>query len=164
MNFSEKQQKTFLLSLQLSKLKIFHLKIQKCCSSKNNASFEGVFCSFFVHRINAFWMVHKGNIKSFWGSFLLQTSVANSYWFKMGHIFQRGTIPHYKNYRIFLSLRFYVKSKLVNLPFQQSVRLWIMNFCTFWRLKFNKLTKFRSPKMAKIDVLDISTICKIDFT
>ena len=53
------------------------------------------------------------------------------------------------NYRIFLRLRFYVKSKLVNLesqnlPLWLIERLWIlnyMNFCTFWRLKFSKLTK-----------------------
>ena len=63
------------------------------------------------------------------------------------------------SYRIFLSLRFYVKSKLANaesqnLPFLRIGRLWslffvFLQFCTFWRLKLAKSTKFKCPKMAK---------------
>ena len=37
-------------------------------------------------------------------------------------------------------------------PFKHNWRLWIlifMHFCTFWRLKFTKWTKFTAPKMAK---------------
>ena len=55
----------------------------------------------------------------------------------------------------------YVKSKLANLESQKSAILphWealnfdFSNFCTFWRLKFIKLTHFRAPKMAKMSVL-----------
>ena len=32
---------------------------------------------------------------------------------------------------------------------RRSEFLLFMNFCTFWRLNFNKLTKFRAPKVAK---------------
>ena len=68
------------------------------------------------------------------------------------------TKPQCGNFKIFLSLRFYVKSKLgilevQNLPFLDIQRLWIlifMNFCTFWRLKFTKWTKCTAPKMAKM--------------
>ena len=64
---------------------------------------------------------------------------------------------------IFLSLRFYVKSKLTileyqNLPFSYIERLWnlkLMIFCTFWRLNVTKFTKFRGPKIAKTEVLGL---------
>ena len=37
----------------------------------------------------------------------------------------------------------------------EALKFFLMNFCTFWRLKFTKLTKFRAPKMAKTAVSQI---------
>ena len=42
-----------------------------------------------------------------------------------------------------------------NLPFWHNKRLGILKFCTFWRLKFTKLTKFRTPKMATLTDLQL---------
>ena len=64
------------------------------------------------------------------------------------------------NFMIFVSSRFYVKSilrilEVQNQPFYHIQRLWIltfMNFCTFWRLKCTKWTKFAAPKVAKMAV------------
>ena len=52
-----------------------------------------------------------------------------------------------------------------------------MNFCTIWRLKLTKWTKFKAPQLAKTSVLDspklksewqknpeISTLCYLDFS
>ena len=97
-------------------------------------------------------------------SLILRKSInKNKLFFVKLHKSSFYRIPQCGNYRIFLSLRFYVKSKLVNLrysnlqfqAFQQIVRLWIINLCTFWRLEFTKLTKFRAPNMAKTAVLEL---------
>ena len=43
-------------------------------------------------------------------------------------------------------------------------RLWIlifMKFCSFWRLKFTKVTNFRAPKMAKAAFLDLQNSPKV---
>ena len=78
---------------------------------------------------------------------------------------------------IFLSLRLYVKSKLANLESQNLPiynhieRHWIFTpflwmFAPFWRLRFNKLTKFWSQKWLKWQILsdrklwDVHTECK----
>ena len=42
--------------------------------------------------------------------------------------------------------------------------LWIlifMKFCSFWRLKFTKVTNFRAPKMAKAAFLDLQNSPKL---
>ena len=52
---------------------------------------------------------------------------------------------------IFLSLRFYVKSILSK---KYVILAHIMKLCTFWRLKFTNLTKFRPLKKAKTAVLE----------
>ena len=57
------------------------------------------------------------------------------------------------NCRIFLSLMFYVKSKSAVLTNCEVLNFDFMTFCTFWKMKLTKLTKFRAPKMAKIAVL-----------
>ena len=60
------------------------------------------------------------------------------------------------NFRIFLSLRVYVKSILGILEVQNQTfyvwRLWILNFvnfCTFWGDKMYHILKFRAPKTAR---------------
>ena len=37
----------------------------------------------------------------------------------------------------------------------------LVNFCTFWRLKFTKLTKFRAPKRTKIAVIEVQNFPKL---
>ena len=67
------------------------------------------------------------------------------------------------NFMILLSFRFYVKSNLriqevQNLQFLHILMLWIlifMYFCTFDRLKFTKLTKFRTQKLVNTEVLEL---------
>ena len=69
------------------------------------------------------------------------------------------------NFIIFLSLRLYVISKLMNLDFRISksailTHLVALNcdfyeFLHFVRLKFTKSTKFRAPKMTKTAVLEL---------
>ena len=68
-----------------------------------------------------------------------------------------------RNLIIFLSLRFYVKSKLANVEFKNlpfntlgGLRILIfMHFCTIRRLIFTKLTKIIASKMAKTAVLEL---------
>ena len=73
-------------------------------------------------------------------------------------MFWLGKITQCGNFKIFLPLKFYVKSilgilEVQNLPFFDSFRgsaFWLfVNFCTFWSLELTKLTKLRVPKMAK---------------
>ena len=58
------------------------------------------------------------------------------------------------NFIIFQSLRFHVKS-ILGIQEMQNLQLFFifMKFCTFWRLKFIKLTKFWAPKWQKVTVL-----------
>ena len=58
------------------------------------------------------------------------------------------------NFRNFLPLRFYVKSKLANLDSHSTISThWeSLNFWTFWRLK-TKLTKSKVPKIAVLEYL-----------
>ena len=62
------------------------------------------------------------------------------------------------NFMDFVSFRFYVESILRIKSAKSAILLhlealnfdfFFMNFCTFWRLKFTKWTKFTAPKMAK---------------
>ena len=74
------------------------------------------------------------------------------------------------NYKIFPSLRFYVKSKLANLKYQNLSflhieRQWILTFFIFalfggWYL-FTKLTKFRVPKMVEMVFLELLDSSKL---
>ena len=67
------------------------------------------------------------------------------------------------NCRIFLSLRFYVKSKFAIIESQNlhiftnsdTLNFAFYEFLHFWRLKFTKPTKFRAPKVAKMAFLEI---------
>ena len=46
--------------------------------------------------------------------------------------------------------------KNCRLTILKTLNFWFfINFCTFWRLQFNKLTNFRAPKMAKTAVLEL---------
>ena len=70
---------------------------------------------------------------------------------------------------LYLSRTFYVKSKLTsqNVSFYHIWGFWILRIWQilhFWRLKFTKQTKFRTPQMAKMHFLTASQISKIDFT
>ena len=80
--------------------------------------------------------------------------------FKTKRLWSNCKVWNFQNFRWF---SFYVKSisripELQNLPFWYIYRLWmviIMNFYTFHRLKFTKVTKFIPPKMAKTAVLEL---------
>ena len=51
-----------------------------------------------------------------------------------------------------------------NLPLQHIYSHWILiflNFCTFWRLKFPKSTKFGAPKMEKMAILQLGKSPKL---
>ena len=76
------------------------------------------------------------------------------------------------NFRIFLLLRFYVKSILINfkarkLPFWPFRQLWILNFwesLTFSKVKFSQKLKFNTSKAVKMAIFDLLKSAKIDFT
>ena len=46
---------------------------------------------------------------------------------------------------------------------QRLSSLSVMNFCTFWRLKFTNSTKFRAPIIAKMGNFWISRFSKLDY-
>ena len=68
--------------------------------------------------------------------------------------FTWNQIPGFEKYKICHFNTFSLRQRI----------LIFMNFCTLWKLKFTKSTKFRAPKSAKKGNFRIFEFCKLDFT